>query len=246
MTPVVSVRDVTEAVHESGVAVVPHFATGNLLMSLRRRANELLRSNHALRFPKSTRVWDLYRHGQPFIDLLTNSHLGEFVADLLGEHYLLSDYSLNSVNPHQPQDDWHLDYPFNEMTTLTQDALLGLQCVLALDEFTAENGATQFVPGSHRPARRPDPSGGCELMSLEVPVGSLLIMAAATWHRSGYNSSSQPRTGILLSFVERWIRPMSGPPEPGPWSGTRALRLQLGMERPPESINGVPIDGQGQ
>jgi hypothetical protein len=46
---------------------------------------------------------------------------------------------------------------------------------------------------------------------------------------------------MLLSFVEKWVRPMSGPPEPGPWSATEQLATVIGIRRPPEAINGVPI-----
>ncbi|MGH3948331.1 MAG: phytanoyl-CoA dioxygenase family protein [Pseudonocardiaceae bacterium] len=243
MTTSSVVSGVADAVRGRGAAVVPNFLTGDRLASLKQHADDLLSGTHALRFPKSTRVWDLYRHGPPFVDLLMHRQLSELIAELLGENYLLSDYSLNAVNPHQPQDDWHLDYPFNEMTALVQGGLLGVQCVLTLDEFTNENGATQYLPGSHRPARRPDPSATRACTTIAAPAGSLLIMAASTWHRSGYNSTRRARAGVLLSFIERWIRPMTDPPEPGLWSATPALRLLLGMERPPETINGLPIDG---
>jgi hypothetical protein len=71
--------------------------------------------------------------------------------------------------------------------------------------------------------------------------GSLPIMAAATWHRSGFNASARPRAAALLSFVERSVRPLTDPPPPRPWAGTERLRILLGMERPPETINGMPI-----
>lgn len=232
-----------DSVIRDGVATIPDFVGPEQLADLRREVEQLLAGEHALHFPKSTRVWDLYRHGQAFVDLLTHPDLVATLTAVLGEHYLLSDYSLNVVNPAQPVDDWHIDYPYNEMRHLVQGSTLGVQCVLALDHFTTDNGATQYIPGSHHPPRKPDARSTTQPHTAEVKPGTLLIMAASTWHRSGYNSTDRARAGILLSFVEHWIRPMSNAPEPGPWSTTEFLRTLLGQQRPPETINGVPIDG---
>lgn len=236
-------EQLAQEVRHAGAAVWPRFAEGQQLVDLRTAAYQLTIGHHALHFPKSTRVWDLYRHGQCFLDLLTAPQLHEVLHHLLGVHFLLSDFSLNVVHPHQPIDDWHIDYPYNEMYQLVSGSLLGLQCVLALDEFTTQNGATQYIPGSHADPRRPAPEDIGTSTVFHAQPGTLLIMAAATWHRSGVNTSSSTRAAILLSFVERWIRPMSGPPETGPWSSTEALRLLLGVQRPPETINGVPVSG---
>jgi hypothetical protein len=55
------------------------------------------------------------------------------------------------------------------------------------------------------------------------------------------NRSDHPRTALLLSFVERWIKPMSAPTaglvDPIP----QRLRVLLGLETAVETINGVPI-----
>lgn len=244
MTPTLpSAQSVAASVRERGAGIWPGFLNDAQLQALRNKTDELLTTDHTLAFPKSSRVWDLYRHGQVFVDLLSLRHLEQLLLLVLGKHYLLSDYSLNVVNPGQPRDDWHLDYPFNEMPTLVHGSVLGVQCVLTLDTFTADNGATQYLPVSHRPPQHPDPSASDEHETFHASAGTLMIMAASTWHRSGYNATEHSRSAILLSFVERWIRPMSDPPEPGPWSTTPAMRLLLGQERPPETINGVPIDG---
>lgn len=233
-------------VHREGAAIWPGFVDGARLVELRAAAERLATGEHALRFPKSTRVWDLYRHDHCFLDLLTEERFRDTGDRLLGVHHLLSDFSLNVVHPHQLVDDWHIDYPFNEMSLLVSGSLLGLQCVLALDDFGAANGATQYVPGSHDRPRRPDAAVITSTAGFHAPAGTLLVMAAATWHRSGVNISARPRSAILLSFVERWVRPMTDPPEPGPWAATEQLRLLLGMERPPETINGVPVTGVAQ
>lgn len=236
-----STLEVVEAVRRDGVGIWPGFAPPALLENLRSDADRLLTGPHAIQFPKSTRVWDLYRHGNSFLAVLTDTHLSTVIASLLGEHHLLSDYSLNVVQPRQPLDDWHLDYPYNEMPRLVAGGLLGVQCVLTLDRFTVANGATCYVPGSHQPPTPPPRDQDHPHTVLEAEPGTLLIMAASTWHRSGYNATGQPRAAILLSFVERWVRPLGDPPEPGPWSETDQLRLLLGMQRPPDTLNGVSL-----
>jgi len=163
--------------------------------------------------------------------------------DLLGPNHLLSDHSLNVVHRGGRPDRWHLDYPFNEMRDLTTGSLLGLQCILALDDFTADNGATRYLPRSHRPPRRPGPDLDLAGSPVLVAAGTLTVLAAATWHRSGTNTTDRPRRAILLSFVENWIRPMTGPPEPGPWGRTTRTRRMLGLERPPETIDGHLVTG---
>ncbi|NGO67019.1 phytanoyl-CoA dioxygenase family protein [Streptomyces boncukensis] len=228
-------------VQKQGYAVWPGFLDGPTTEQLQEQATRLARGVHANHYPKSTRVWDLFRHGEAFVDLLADPPLKVVLDELLGEHHLVSDFSLNVVHPGQPVDGWHIDYPYNEMPTLVSGSLLGLQCVLALSPFHSTNGATELVPGSHTMNSPPEPKRISDQVVFDAKPGSLLIMAAATWHRSGFNASSHPRSAALLSFVERWVRPMGDPPESGPWGRTQVLRTLLGMQRPPETINGVPI-----
>jgi ectoine hydroxylase-related dioxygenase (phytanoyl-CoA dioxygenase family) len=236
-----SPADIAETVRRDGAASWRGFLNPVATAEVTRSANALATGAHANHFPKSTRVWDLYRHGDPFLDIVDDQRLRTLLDLLLGEHHLLSDYSLNVVHPEQPVDDWHIDYPYNEMPHLVTGAILGLQCVLALDPFDPHNGATQYVPGTHLLPCPPCDTDQRTRCIFKAEPGDLLVMAAATWHRSGRNRATAPRSAVLLSFVERWIRPMTGPPEPGPWGRTQSLRRLLGMERPPETINGVPI-----
>lgn len=230
--PPTPLRSLAEVVREEGAAVWRTFLDKGALDHVRSATTALAQGSHAHAYPKSTRVWDLFRHGDIFVDLLSDRPLNALLTELLGEHHLLSDCSLNVVHSHQPIDDWHIDYPYNEMPTLVAGSVLGLQCVLAVDAFTSENGATQFVPGSHAPPRRPVVTEVRGAVIFEAEPGDLLVMAATTWHRSGHNTSGEPRTAILLSFVERWVRPMLDPPEPGRWGRDRELGFFLARNAP--------------
>jgi ectoine hydroxylase-related dioxygenase (phytanoyl-CoA dioxygenase family) len=153
------------------------------------------------------------------------------LGQTLGPDYLLSDYSLNTVHPRQPVDEWHVDYPYNVMATMLVEPFLGLQCILALDRFDTHNGATQYVLGSHLDLDPPSVHPP-EHTTFAAEPGDLLIMAARTSHRSGFNDSTASRTAMLFSFVQRWVRPMSHPHGPSPWAVDSRLRVMLGLDLP--------------
>ena len=131
----------------------------------------------------------------------------------LCDHFLLpncADYLLNLAHVmdrgpgapqqmlHRDEDIWiHVPRPHPE---------LQLASVVALVDFTRENGATALVPGSHRWPRereaRPE-----ELVYAEMPAGSAVIYLGSTIHAGGTNSTSdQWRTGFHLSYSLGWLR----------------------------------------
>lgn len=80
-----------------------------------------------------------------------------------------------------------------------------VNCMVAVDDFTAENGATCVVPGSHRwpDERVPLPH---EVVSAEMPAGSVLIYLGSLIHGGGANDTAAPRLGMVLSYCLGWLR----------------------------------------
>ncbi|MCW2569550.1 MAG: hypothetical protein JWN54_3647 [Mycobacterium sp.] len=234
------IDELAAGISDHGFAIWHGFLDDPRLADLRSAAAHLLTGEHGNPYPKSTRAWDLHLHGSPFIEVLMDPRLSDLLNILLRDRHLLSDFSLNQVLPGQPVDDWHIDYPYNEMPTLVTGSILGLQCVLALDRFDEVNGATQLLRGTHSAPRRPAEPFGMPV-SFEAEPGTLLVMAAATWHRSGLNRSSDPRTAMLMSFVEGWIKPMSAPTDGLAQPLPERLARLLGLDAVVETINGVRI-----
>ncbi len=83
---------------------------------------------------------------------------------------------------------------------------LQLASVIALVDFSQENGATQVAPGSHRwPSERTPEEH--ELVSAAMPAGSAVIYLGSTLHRGGANTTTdQWRRGMHLSYVLGWLR----------------------------------------
>ncbi len=76
----------------------------------------------------------------------------------------------------------------------------------ALNDFTAENGATRIVPGSHRFLRawhRPDLAHWAQAV---MPKGSAVFYLGSTWHGGGANRSHSPRTGLINTYCLGWLR----------------------------------------
>ena len=77
--------------------------------------------------------------------------------------------------------------------------------VWALTDFSADNGATRFVPGSQHwdDDRRAEPD---EITHAEMPAGSVLVYTGSVLHGGGENRTAVPREGLLLHFAPAWLR----------------------------------------
>lgn len=83
---------------------------------------------------------------------------------------------------------------------------LQMASVIALVDFTADNGATRLVPGSHRWdwERMPQEE---EFAVAEMPAGSAVVYLGSTLHGGGPNTTTdQWRRGMHLSYVLGWLR----------------------------------------
>jgi ectoine hydroxylase-related dioxygenase (phytanoyl-CoA dioxygenase family) len=81
-----------------------------------------------------------------------------------------------------------------------------LASMWAISDFTAANGGTQIVPGSHRwgADRRAEPD---EVIRAEMRAGSVLFWLGGTLHGAGANATEDDwRYGIVLTYTLGWLR----------------------------------------
>ena len=100
--------------------------------------------------------------------------------------------------PHRDQMVWnHLPTPHPEVQVAS---------IIALVDFTAENGATVVAPGSHRwedPDRQPTED---EWVAAEMAAGSAVLYLGSTIHAGGSNTTEGWRRGMHLSYCLGWLR----------------------------------------
>lgn len=75
----------------------------------------------------------------------------------------------------------------------------------AVTDFTAENGATRVVPGSHLWPSGRGPEAGTEIAAA-MPAGSALLWLGSTWHGAGANRTDRARIGVYAGYSLGWLR----------------------------------------
>ncbi|MCY4013000.1 MAG: phytanoyl-CoA dioxygenase family protein [Gammaproteobacteria bacterium] len=194
-------------IHEDGYAVVPDF--------LDEETTERLRLGLKPVFDAvSSRMTD--DHGQQTIhthnllaktravdEVLVDDRLLALVGAVLGPDFQVSGVAAMRPGPgdrrqRMHQDDGHYPIPRPHPPLI-------VNTLIALDPFTAENGATEVVPGSHRLTDRVDPDVATE--TVEMPLGGLLLWEGALWHRGGGNSTTNAyRRSINVNFNLAWLK----------------------------------------
>lgn len=80
-----------------------------------------------------------------------------------------------------------------------------LQVMLAVSDFTEENGATRVIPGSHQwdDERMPTQE---ETVPAQMKAGSALLWLGSVYHGGGANKSQLPRTGLTMAYDLAFLR----------------------------------------
>ena len=80
-----------------------------------------------------------------------------------------------------------------------------LATIIALVDFTRDNGATAVVPGSHQWSAEREAAED-EIAYAEMAAGSAVIYLGSTLHAGGTNSSDHWRRGVHMSYCLGWLR----------------------------------------
>lgn len=147
----------------------------------------------------------LKKSGVSFHMLTSKSVLGAMGHLLLPncERFQLNLSQAVAIHPNEQAQILHRDDELFPCRAFTGEMMAN--AIWAVTDFTAENGGTQLVLGSHKwPRERlPEPH---EIIQAEMKKGSVLIYRGSLLHGGGANLSSAPRTGLIFSYNLGWLR----------------------------------------
>ncbi|XP_065175135.1 uncharacterized protein Mb3657-like [Sycon ciliatum] len=165
------------------------------------------------------RVWNLLNKGEVFERIVQLPRLMEAVGAFLGDQFCMGSVAANRILPGGPGQEPHIDYPYWDMhkpssfpNNINASFPLNCQVTILLDEFTPQNGATAILPGSQVWCRYPQEGeekmffDKCERMVGKAGDG--VIFFGLAWHCAMPNHSSRDRTGVLIQYLPKFVKPM--------------------------------------
>jgi ectoine hydroxylase-related dioxygenase (phytanoyl-CoA dioxygenase family) len=149
-------------------------------------------------------VHNLMIHGEPFLRLLENPVIQAYLAPVLSDTCILYAYTSSSMPPSGSNFSRriHTDCPRVIPGYWTNAGVM-----VALDDFTDENGVTEFMPCSQE---RIDPPDEAEFEASAIRIypkaGDGIIFNARTWHRGGINRTDRSRHAVTMNVCRSYMK----------------------------------------
>jgi ectoine hydroxylase-related dioxygenase (phytanoyl-CoA dioxygenase family) len=153
---------------------------------------------------QTRRIFNLLPRDPIFAQVPLHPALLPLIDRVLGGQCLLSSLTAIEMNPGQRPQPFHAD---DGSITLPRPhiALEGI-AIWALTDFTATNGGTRIVPGSHKWDRAPVPGEQVDYITVEMPAGSAVVYHGSLWHGGGANDTNERRMGIVVNHCAGFMR----------------------------------------
>jgi ectoine hydroxylase-related dioxygenase (phytanoyl-CoA dioxygenase family) len=174
------------------------------------------------------RVYALVDKGKVFEDLVEHPHILALCDALLEPNYLLTASQAIHILPGETAQPLHTDDGFYRIARPRR--AVSISTIVALDDFTEENGGTQIIARSHEwndeklgnpmatidfatAARGARPSEEviaaettASLQTVCMPSGSVIVFLGTLVHRGGANRSRHSRLALSNQYCQPWAR----------------------------------------
>lgn len=153
---------------------------------------------------RTIRIYNLLARDRVFERVPVHRAVLPIVEQVLDRGCLVSSLSSISIDPGEDAQPIHADDTLINLPRPHRAVVCN--SMWALTDFTAENGATRVVPGSHLLPDKPEFGRAYETIPAEMPKGSVLVWNGSLWHGGGANLSGARRVGVAMNYCAGYIR----------------------------------------
>ncbi|HLK12292.1 MAG TPA: phytanoyl-CoA dioxygenase family protein [Candidatus Binatia bacterium] len=171
---------------------------------------------------RTERVYTLVARGRVFWRIALDARILALCDHFLAPGFLLTASQGIQISPDETPQPFHTDDSFYRIPR--PRPMVSLSTIVAVDAFSAENGGTEIIPGSHRwddrqltgaygvedetPAAQAAREAAFErqAQAVTMPAGGCVVFAGTLLHRGGRNRSHRPRCAFSHQYCEPWAR----------------------------------------
>jgi len=199
-------RKILVALDADGAAVVPSVLTLSKVAALRQEL-ECAIAEDAIAFPDvfdRGMVHNCMVRGNEMLTLLDHPVLNAYLKAALSETCIIYAYQSSSLPPDEGNygSRIHVDSP-----RFIPGYTTNLGVILALDDFTLDNGATYYLKGSHRSSEIPLPEYFFANASRALcKAGDMILFNGRVVHAAGINRTNRTRHSLTINVCRSFMR----------------------------------------
>ena len=229
--------------NKNGYFIDPAVFPADLIQALKTGLERAILAEAAYKPPESDhdplQVMCCPFHDDIFLELLARDEIINRVEALLDRHCIVYTFTNSSMPPGRGNFSSRIHVDRHHMTGSYQE---GVGLMVLLDDFTENNGATWYLPGSqHQPEAPPEEEFYAKSLRLIAPAGSVFYFHPRLWHAGGNNHTDQQRDAVLLGFCRAHVKQRLNLPKllkehSHCYSNPRVLQKLGFLAEPPQSL----------
>lgn len=232
----------SEAIDRDGYTIIRDFLSPDDLAEVRRVLAFYLGSRagrNNFEGYRTERVYTLIARGRVFWKIALDPRVLSLCERYLLPNFLLTASQAIKISPGETPQPFHADDLF--YTVPRPRPMISLSTIVAVDAFTADNGGTEVVPGSHLwgdaeldgilgQIGAESPQGQERVAALarpvEMPAGACVVFSGTLVHRGGANRAAAPRCAFSNQYCQPWARQQE--------NFTLSVPTEVARQMPPE------------
>ena len=203
-----STEQVLSELVKEGYSIVDGLAPSALITgigkALEASLSELSYGQNSFVGTKTKRMHSLFGKLRELDELAVNKEILAIAEALLGD-VILGASVATQIFPGERKQSFHYDDGIYPLPKNYGEVKLGV--MWAIDDFTEDNGATIVISQSHGKRGKYSSLKDIQERVIAMPAGSALLYVGSLWHAAGKNRTNKPRLGVILQYVDSWLRP---------------------------------------